>query len=129
MKLLLENDFIQVLEHPDEKVIRVVRSDQRGDPPELLEAYRAGLGALRPEHALWGVLIDVRKAPGRSDDSFERSIEMLRGELSAHVARVVLLVSTAVGKLQAGRVAREAGRAPSVTQDEAEAMRWAARGD
>jgi len=74
MQLLFENDFVQVFERPDEQVISVVRSAERGEPS-------------------------------------------------------VLLVSTAVGKLQAGRVARESGRASSVTQDEAEAMRWAAGRD
>lgn len=126
MQVVFENDFLQVFEHPDQKVVRVVRTDRRGDPSEVLDAHRAAFAALRPDHASWGVLVDVRNAPGRSDESFERSVEALRAQLSSRVARVVLLVSSAVGKLQASRVARESGRAPAVTQNEAEAMRWAA---
>lgn len=128
MDLLLEDDYIQVFEHPDIRVIRVVRSNRRGEQSELLDSYRAALGAIRAVHASWGVVLDMRKAPGRSDKEFEQSTGVLRAELESCVARIVTLMSTAVGKLQANRIARESGHALNVTQDEAEAMRWASQG-
>ncbi|MCA9599912.1 MAG: hypothetical protein KC776_41690 [Myxococcales bacterium] len=126
MDPLLENELIQLFEHPERKLIRVVRSARRPERQEaIVETYREALGLLRPEHASWGVLIDVRSAPGVNDEPFERSVEVVRSELASRVARVVFLVSSAVGALQVNRVARESGTRASVTQDEDEALRWA----
>ena len=123
MDPLLENELIQLFEHPERKLIRVVRSARRPERQEaIVETYREALG---PEHASWGVLIDVRSAPGVNDEPFERSVEVVRSELASRVARVVFLVSSAVGALQVNRVARESGTRASVTQDEDEALRWA----
>ncbi|MEZ4452724.1 MAG: hypothetical protein R3B09_24905 [Nannocystaceae bacterium] len=76
-----------------------------------------------------GLIIDTRAPVGRNDPEFEGVILGVMEALVGRFARGVILIRTAVGRLQASRFAREvpAWRALPVTDDVDEAIRVARR--
>jgi hypothetical protein len=68
---------------------------------------------------------DLRLAPPRNDAAFEQATRSLRAALSAHFARVAVLLQTPVGVLQVNRINRDDGSALFVTMSEEEALRFA----
>jgi hypothetical protein len=78
------------------------------------DCERALLGLNRAQHRL---LLDVRLGPAHTGAEFERAFAEQRGKLLNGFARTAVLVSTAVGRLQMQRHAREDGREMFVSAD------------
>jgi serine/threonine protein kinase len=74
----------------------------------------------------WGCVVDMRKAPARNDIDFEAAMQHLRQRLSTQFARVSVLVNSAAGLLQVTRIQRGDGTHTHITQNEREALRYAA---
>jgi hypothetical protein len=72
----------------------------------------------------YGLLIDVRAAPGRNDPEFEQKFEPIRQKLQKGFRRVAILVRSTSGKLQAQRYGRADKLASGVFDDPAAAMKW-----
>jgi hypothetical protein len=91
----------------------------------LEEENHAVIATLRPEHAGWGVVVDMREAPARNDMDFERAMRFLRQELSRRFARISVLVKSAAGVLQVTRIDRGDGTQTYVTRSEPDATAFA----
>src|SRR5262249_51275128 len=87
----------------------------------IVQLVLAMAGIDRPRHVL---LIDIRQAPFRNDPEFEKRNMQFRDRVLWGFAKVAVVVSSQVGKLQIDRHAREAGSGPQVFMDEAGALRW-----
>jgi hypothetical protein len=106
------------------RVVRYTRSSQPYASVDVLRALNKKLrevfDALPPGRL--ALLLDVRDAPPRNDDAFEGE---LVGALDAIANRFVAratLVKTAVGRLQAQRIARTRDKTVDVFTDEAAAL-------
>jgi hypothetical protein len=109
---------------------RLVRYRRSREPYTSLEVLRALNGKLRTVFAALPagnlrLLLDVRDAPPRNDDAFELEIG---GELRALTGRFSLhatLVKSAVGRLQAKRLAQARTEQPiGIFFEEAEALAY-----
>ena len=72
----------------------------------------------------YGLLIDVRAAPGRNDPDFEKQFEPHRQRMQRGFRRVAVVVKTVHGKLQVQRYAREDGIPNAAFDDRAAAVKW-----
>ena len=71
------------------------------------------------------LLIDTRRAPPRNDPAFEAQVQRATAEFATRFVRVATLMATAVGKLQAVRLAHERGaEKPHVFDDEQAALAY-----
>lgn len=72
----------------------------------------------------YGILIDVRAAPGRNEPEFEKRFEPYRTGLQRGFRRVAILVKSTAGKLQVQRYSREDKIPNAGFDDYAAAIRW-----
>jgi sulfite reductase alpha subunit-like flavoprotein len=92
---------------------------------EIVESNDRVLEQLRPYHAGYGVIVDMRQAPQRNDPSFENAMSRLRNRVTEVFARVAVLLDSAVGVLQVDRLGRAEGGKTFATQSESAANRFA----
>lgn len=92
---------------------------------EILQSNDSVLEQLRPYHAGYGVIVDMRQAPQRNDPSFENAMARLRNRITEVFARVAVLLDTSVGVLQVDRLGRAEGGKTFATQSESAAARFA----
>ncbi len=119
---IIENEHLCVEEDELHRVIVLTRRNTRlRVPTEVATIYGELSRHLQPRHSGWGLLIDVRQAPGNNDVSFEGQVQSLIQDAERRFSRVVVLVSTAVGELQARRIGRD-GKRPLLTRDPDEAL-------
>ncbi|RMG95787.1 MAG: hypothetical protein D6705_12845 [Deltaproteobacteria bacterium] len=105
----------------------VRRTSVRMETSDIVMAYGPLLrwiAAVRPA----GLLVDLRSAPGRNDDPYERAVAPHRKALLTRAERVAVLVGTPIGALQVQRHMREDGVDALVGHDEV-ALRAHALGD
>jgi hypothetical protein len=72
----------------------------------------------------YGLLIDVRAAPGRNDPEFEQRFEPHRQSLQRGFSRVAIVVKSLSAKLQVQRYARIDKIASGAFDDYAAALQW-----
>jgi hypothetical protein len=123
---LFETDLILAEEDLDYDVLIVVRSSVPATAAGIERTFTELMGRLRPAHKQWGLLIDTRLAPARSDPEVEAALARLAAALQRHFARMVVLVASAAGQLQAQRVDRNADGAARFSRDPGEAFEMAA---
>lgn len=122
---LSENEHCSVEVDEARRVVVVRRKSTRPDADELARAYLEMMDTHRPEHRSFALIIDSRLAPGRTGDDFEETFKMLRRRVEERYQRVVMLVSSQVGKLQSTRLSREDGVSQRIALDEESAFRLA----
>jgi hypothetical protein len=124
-RALYEDRFIAVTLDDGQGLVRYVRTRERYPSLEVMRgsnAATAKAAELLPRGTL-KLLLDLRDAPPRNDDDFEkeagRALNAFLPSFKAHA----ILMRTAVGRLQAQRMARaERGDSPSVFTAEADAL-------
>lgn len=122
---IVHNEHFRLTVDDPEGIVRYTRSAlpyaSAGVASEQLRAVVDGTRRLaRHRYAL---LIDVRDAPGRNDADFEGALGELRHDLFDGFRKQATLVRTAVGRLQAERLARELRTGTSrVFESEPEAL-------
>lgn len=132
MRVEVDNEHLVVEVHPGERVVVVRRKATRPETVAELEAAFTEAVSIAGDYRGWGLLIDSRLAPGRSDEEFEQRVTRLRARVDPIFSRVVMLLGTAVGVLQAQRLQSERrSESPNAaetlfTRDPDEAMRLAA---
>jgi hypothetical protein len=126
VKQLSGNEFVSVSVEELRGLARVTRSALRATSIETIAGgFDQAIEALsRLDRSRFGLLIDLREAPGRNDAEFERAMASRRSELMRAFRSVAILVKTAVGELQVARIAREDGSDAKVFGDEAKALEW-----
>jgi hypothetical protein len=107
----------------------LVRATRTAQPfasvDEMQRAHKELLRAVAP-FGEYGLLLDVRLGPARSDPEYEQGLASLRRQITERFPRVAILVKSAVGGLQARRLAREDGVTMRIFQDEAAALEYLA---
>lgn len=109
---LLDNSFVHVRRTLGRVgVVRVVRTSAAIETLEQVDEVwgavsRALVSLDRARHVL---LMDMREAPGRNDDAFERRVAKYRTATVQGFVRVAVLVRSLPGQLQVQRHAREDG--------------------
>jgi sulfite reductase alpha subunit-like flavoprotein len=86
------------------------------------------LGALRPDHAQCGLLVDMRHAPIRNDADFENAMAALRAGLTGHFKRTAVLLESKLGELQVTRIERDERRSSLATRSESAALKFLSGG-
>ena len=102
------------------------RTSVRADDLETLrDENRAIIALFDDSWRSWGIVVDMREARARNDESFEEAMKPLRKAVNTHFARVAVLLSSAVGVLQVERLqASETARSRAM-RDEDEAIAFA----
>jgi hypothetical protein len=94
-----------------ERVVRYVRSSEPYASLDLLrdlhQKMNLALSSLPAGRS--SLLVDVRDAPARNDDPFEAEITRALRAILPHFVRNAVLVKSAVGRLQAQRMAKSRG--------------------
>ncbi len=123
---MLETKYWSVREDEGRKVVYLVRKAVAVTSTHELRADNQFIIVrVNPSYSTWGVVVDMRLAPARSDSEFENAMRPLRHQLATGFARISVLVASAVGKLQVGRIDRLDGKDTFVTQNELDATRHA----
>jgi hypothetical protein len=126
MRALHSSRFYEVTE---DSATRVVRLRRTGAPFPATVDVRAEVDGLvsrfRRHHREYGVIIDMRDAPPRNDPEFEEAMRHLRFVVGQSFARIVVLMRTATGQMQATRLHRQEGAQYHVTLDPEEALELA----
>ena len=123
---LLSSDHYRMDEKESERVVVLRRTAVPFvSVEEITRASAQITSQLRAYHRRWGALVDLRQAPPRNDEAFEQATKALRAAMSAHFARVAVLIQTPVGALQVNRVQRDEGVSLFVTMSEQEALSFA----
>lgn len=105
--------------------VRYVRTRQNYASLKEVRDLHAHLGPLMRPYAAqkFGLLLDVREAPSRNDESFERQIIESLGDIMKLFPVQAVLIRSAAGRLQVQRLGKTRGATgESVFSDEAEAM-------
>ncbi|HVU03496.1 MAG TPA: hypothetical protein VHE30_17175 [Polyangiaceae bacterium] len=85
-----------------------------------MDEFHAQIRAVDRSH--FGLLIDTRKVPARTDPEFERAFRHFRSNLIAGFRRVAVLVETDDGFAQASAHSAESGPHVRAFRDEAQAL-------
>jgi hypothetical protein len=124
-KWSFQGEYLRVGVIPASSVIIIERTAAHSRDADLAEVFGPAEDALRNvERGKFGLLVDVRLAPGRNDAEFEKNFQPYRQRLQQGFRRVAIVVETTHGKLQCQRYAREDGVASSVFDDYAAAVTW-----
>jgi len=120
--IVYEDAHIVVEERPADRIVILRRHPTRPSASELMGSFREALNRHAAGHRGWGLVIDMRAAPGRSDDDFQQDTAGASAAAHRVFGCVVTLVGTAAGELQVRRVSREQGRDALVARDEPSAI-------
>lgn len=126
---LFESDYARLEIDEGRRVIRYTRSSKPfASIDDALATFRAvGLASRQLDRSRYGLLSDVREAPGRNDPAFEAAVAKHRNDLFVGFAKRATLVRTASGALQVQRINREMHWPDvHVFHDEAEALAYLA---
>lgn len=124
---LLRTQYWTIVADDDARVVTRERTAERFATIDTVEAeYEAASRALdRIHRADYGVLVDLRAAPGRNDDAYEAVAQRHNARLYGGFRRVAVLVQTHAGKLQVRRFLDHSRADAEVFTDEAEARAFA----
>jgi hypothetical protein len=109
---LFEDRYVVVLFDEARRLVRYVRTREAFPTLDAMRASNDGVAAAlawTPPRKTLLLLLDLREAPPRNDDGFEKvASRSLNGFVPSFKAHAVLM-RTAVGSLQARRMARTSG--------------------
>jgi len=120
--IVYEDEHVVVEEREAQRIVIVRRRPTRPEPLELVASFRAALAQNSEKHRDWGLIIDMREAPGRNDDAFRDDTAATTAAARRIFGCMVTLVGTAAGELHVRRISREDGREPLVARDEPTAI-------
>ena len=123
---LLQTPYLIIARVPGFDVIHFKRlSLSLYDLEQLHATLTAAVAAMDTvDRSRFGLLVDVREAPLRTDPEFEQIFAMYRPKLLGGFAKIAVLLKTEVGKLQAMRMGREDRLQFKTFDDEREAMSY-----
>lgn len=99
-----DDDLLHAEPRPGEKVLIITRKPAVAPTPEALRDSYLRIVADPPAgHARWTVIVDSRSAPPRNDPGTEAAVQAARDRLIAVFGRMIVVVRSAVGRLQAKR--------------------------
>ncbi|HTE50049.1 MAG TPA: cytochrome b5 domain-containing protein, partial [Kofleriaceae bacterium] len=127
MSLLVANQYWAMAEDAERRLVVLTRSASPvSSIPYLIAQNEEVIARIRPEHAGYGVVVDMRQAVPRNDPEFENAMHQLRQELQFRFRRLAVLIESAMGVLQVDRLTRiEGGTQVFGTQSESAAFKFA----
>jgi hypothetical protein len=121
--VLYQDDWVTLTFDRATGLVRYARSTKPYEQLADLDRSFKAIGAVTmPVGTGLKLLVDVRLAPPRNDAGFESKTNAALDGFLKRFARHATLMSTAVGKLQAVRLARARGSEARVFDDEQEAL-------
>ena len=88
----------------------------------VLDEIEAQLAAV--DRSQFGLLVDTRAVPNRTEPEFERAFRHWRLRVSQGFPKIAVLVGTEAGRVRAEQLARKDGTPVRVFDDEADALNW-----
>ena len=130
MVILFDNPYITVRHDEAKATVWVERSSVTSSDTATAAEVLAGIEkALVQVVASKSTLVfDARKALGRNDETFEKTVMPKWFELTRRFRRRATLVKTPAGVLQSQRLNREAHIDVATFTDESELLAWLDRG-
>lgn len=126
MSLLLANQYWAMTEDAERRVVVLIRSASPvRSIPDLVAQNEEVIARIRSEHAVFGVVVDMRQAVPRNDPEFENAMHQLRQELQLRFRRLAVLIESAMGVLQVDRLTRIEETQVFGTQSESAAFKFA----
>jgi hypothetical protein len=121
---LMRNAYSVITREQNGRLIRVARTSVPLDIADRLDDASKQLLQIVPvrERTRLALLLDVREAPLRSDDAFEKAMRPVIERLVEGFKVRATLVRTAIGKLQLSRTARERNTSATVFDDDRAAV-------
>jgi hypothetical protein len=128
---VFQNEYFTVLVDERMGVVRTVRNDKPFASIGELDGVFAQLGDALDAlgRARYGLLADLRAAPGRNDPQFEAAMLRLRPRWVGGFRKVGVLVRSTVGLMQIQRHGRHDGDERIVSKDEDELLRYLTQED
>ncbi|MEQ9082106.1 MAG: hypothetical protein RLP09_50040 [Sandaracinaceae bacterium] len=115
--LPFDDDLLHAEPRPGERVLIITRKPTVAPTPELLkDSYLRVVADPPADHARWTVIVDSRSAPPRNDPGTEAALQAARDRMIAVFGRMVVVVRSAVGKLQAKRFQKTEHLAGDMTE-------------
>jgi sulfite reductase (NADPH) flavoprotein alpha-component len=126
-RTVLSTTYWTMEEDEDNHVVIICRTPTAVQTlADLVSQNEEVIRRFRPEHAAWGVVVDMRQAPRRNDPAFENAMGRLRLESSRRFARLAVLLESEEGVLQVNRLRRADERDKSfATKSETAAIKFA----
>lgn len=126
MQRIFENKYWTMDRLRPALVLRVRRTDEAYASVEDVKASFTELDRSMSSYnrRLFSLLVDLRSAPKRNDPEYEKAAAQEPVILSRDFIRVAVLVATAAGQLQVGRIIRMSGIKMRLFDDEAEALEY-----
>lgn len=126
MTALLQTTHWLMEAEPDERVVWLRRLPVAfASVAEIGNANVEVIDRITSEHASFGLVVDMRRAPARNDPEFEQAMRALREAVETRFRRTALLLATQAGVLQVQRLTREDGSSTFATMSEAAALAYA----
>jgi hypothetical protein len=126
LRKLVANDYCQLDYDAATRVVRFVRSDVTiRSAEEARRFFGEAVAAITTlgRHRI-RLVLDMRQAPMRNDPQYEQVLAEFRREVSRDVARVAVIVRTAVGRLHAQRLGKADSIEQAIVGSEAEALAY-----
>lgn len=122
---LFANPWVRITLEQAGRVVRVQRTAERlTDEGMVALAQAASTHMPRLRRAHWCLLLDARYSPLLADEEAARKVKEGTQHLFEGFVRHAILVTTAVGRLQANRITRDQARSSYVFDDEGEALAY-----
>ncbi|HYU16723.1 MAG TPA: cytochrome b5 domain-containing protein, partial [Candidatus Acidoferrum sp.] len=126
MSLLVANRYWSMAEDTGRRIVVLTRSAARvRSIPDLIAENEEVIARIRPEHSVFGVVVDMRQAVPRNDAAFENAMQELRHQLALRFRRLAVLIESTMGVLQVDRITRVEGAQTFGTQSESAAFKFA----
>jgi hypothetical protein len=124
--LALHEDEHLILQKVTGEPILIVRRKRSSPSTETIFSFartihRVFAGIDRSRHVM---LVDLRAAPLRFGDDFDRAVVAFRAEVTRDVQAVARLLATSVGALQVQRLDADGARPTRSFANEDEALAW-----
>jgi hypothetical protein len=123
-RVLFSDAYVTVTLDDARGLVRYTRSRQPFATLDDLRGSHTAMVAALPASIPPGfkLLIDVREAPPRNDEAFERELTPLLAQFMQPFAARAVLVRSAVGRLQVQRLSRAYDARPQIFDDEGKAL-------
>ncbi|HTV19178.1 MAG TPA: hypothetical protein VMG12_10915 [Polyangiaceae bacterium] len=107
---LVQNAFLSLRLFPTSRVVVITRTGQAFQTPAEIESCTLDLARVLPHNGRRGlrVVLDMRSAPVRVHPALDPAFERFRKETETGFACSAIVVTTALGKVRADRLASTA---------------------
>jgi hypothetical protein len=122
MYTLYESEFMRADADPDRSILWIRRSALPFPSIDRARSENLAVAQKIQSLSLRFLILDSRQAPGRNDDDFESAMRPVFQSYVSRFERAVMLVQTAIGRLQMQRLSRTSPIPVGVCTNDEEAL-------